>query len=78
MILQGTRIGLGQASRGVDDTGQDIQHRASPSLATQVAVDERGHGGRPGHSHTGAARQDDNGTRVGGQDCLNESILPLG
>ena len=78
MILQGTRIGLSQASRGVDDTGEDIQHRASPSLATQVAVDERRHGGRPGHFHTGAARQDDDGTRVGGHDCLNESILPFG
>ena len=78
MILQGTRIGLSQASRGVDDTGEDIQHRASPSLTAQVAVDERGHGERPRHLHTDTARQDDDGTRIGGHDGLDETILPLG
>ena len=78
MVLQGTRVGLGQASRGVDGTGQDIQHCASPSLAPQVTVDKRGHGGRPRHLNAGTARQDDNGTRIGSHDCLNESILPLG
>ena len=78
MVLVGERVRFGQAPRGVDGAGEDVQHRCGPTLATQVAVDERRHRVNPGHFDTGPTREDDHGARIGCNDGLNEPILSLG
>ena len=78
MVFVGARVGFGQAPRRVDDTGEDVQHRACASLTGQVPVDERGDGTRPRHLDAGPTGEDDDGTRIGCDNGLDESILPLG
>ena len=78
MVFVGTRVGFGQATRGVDGAGEDVQHRAFASLAGQVAVDERGHRASPRHLDAGPTGEHDDGAGIGGDDGLDESILPIG
>ena len=78
MVLVGTRVGLSESSRGVHGAGEDVQHRRGPALTTQVAVDQRSHRFRPGNLDAGATGQDDHGARIGCNDGLDETILPLG
>ena len=78
MVLVGESVCFGQASRGVDGTGEDVQHRRGTSLAGQVSVDERGHRGRPRHLDASPTCQDDDGAGIGRNDGLNESVLALG
>ena len=78
MVLVGTRVGLSESSRGVDDASEDVEHRCGPALTTQVAVNQRGHGISPRYLDAGPAGQDDHGARIGCNDGLDEPILPLG
>lgn len=78
VALVGACVCFGQAPRRIDDAGEDVQHRAGASLSGQVTVDECGHGRCPRHLDAGTSSQDDDGTRIGCDDGLNEAILALG
>ena len=78
MALVGACVCFGQAPRRIDDAGEDVQHRAGASLSGQVTVHECGHGRCPRHLDAGTSSQDDDGTRIGCDDGLNEAILALG
>ena len=78
VVLVGVGVCFGQAPRRIDDTGEDVEHRAGASLSGQVTVDERGHGRCPRHLDAGAAGQDDDGARIRCDDGLDKPILALG
>ena len=78
MVLVGAGVGLGQAPRGVDGAGENVEHRARATLAAQVGVHQGGNPLGPGHFHAGSSRQDDHGLGVGADHGLDEFGLSVG